>query len=220
MRRNGIRASLGDRWLLLGTSGSGKTTAGRLLSDEYTRLFPGLPRYFVDSKAMGDFDRYGPPIISQAPPKLSALRAGVQVWQPPRDDLHAYDSYFEQLVKGRRPALVFIDELSSIGGRRGDDYPDHFIRCLKQGRGIGIVVIVLSQAVQGMPHETLDQISHILRFRLQSPYGGWYVDNRMLGIGRSLEPSSAHGFWYLRPGSNPLQAVEYTDIQQLLRKAA
>lgn len=212
--------SLQHRWLLLGTTGCGKTTAGRELMATLLRLWPGIPRYICDSKAVGDFEGWPGIIASGAAPKADKLQRGVQVWQPDSNDQKQYDRWFDAILMRRKPAIVFVDELSSLAkNQKGDSYPINFIRLLKQGRGMYISVIVLSQAVQGMPHEVIDQVTHLLRFRLQSRYGAWAIDTQLFGLPERREPAATYGFSYARMGANPFMIHEYNNIRDMLTAA-
>src|SRR5882672_9363467 len=77
-----IRVKMGDRWILMGTSGSGKTTALKYLDSMYTKLFPDARHYILDSKHDGDFDSFPGVVVSDRAPNRPNGNARYQVWQP------------------------------------------------------------------------------------------------------------------------------------------
>jgi hypothetical protein len=107
----------------------------------------------------------------------------VQIWQPPDDDLDEYDLWFKRILYARKPAIVKIDELSSIVDKRGEA-PEYYKKLNKQGRAFGILIMSLSQEAAYIPRQTLGQTTHVVRFRLLDGYDVRKVDKL---VGRSKE---------------------------------
>lgn len=204
-RANGIPISLEDRWLVVGTTGSGKTTFARELVARLARLYPKAPIYVLDSKAVGDFSRwYGQADLRMDVDVPPPIRQGLQIWQPGVDDQGAYDAWFEQLLRVPGPAITLVDEISSIGKGANNDAPPGFQRLLKQGRAKGKLTINCSQEMAYVPRQIKTQTTHVVRFRLVGDYDP-VTANRLMGReNRAAEPRHKYGFLYARldkPGS-------------------
>jgi hypothetical protein len=200
-----VHAGLGDHWTIAGMTGSGKTTFTKDLIWSLHRRFPQAHIYILDSKQAGDFTEFGAPIRAAAAP-MPITGAGtraeplIQVWQPPIDDVGEYDVWFKRILKNRHPAIIIVDELSSIGGNSGRSYPVGYMQLLKQGRGLHISVITATQEAAYIPRQTFTQITHLVRFRLLNKHDGREID-RQLGrpdhqIG--LNPAGKYAFLYRR----------------------
>lgn len=182
---------------------------------ELGRLYPLANRYICDSKGAGDFDEWPGHTDSERAPALPRGEGRWQVWTPPDDNRDEYGAWFQRILKRREPAIVLVDELSSIGGKDGTDYPDGYRRLLKQGRGLHISVITLSQEWAGMPRQAPGQTTHLLRFRLLNEYDRKAADKL---LGRpwdpdSSEPEEEHGFIYSRLDRQPRRYIEYAGHQ-------
>lgn len=215
-----LRYSLSHRVVIVGTTNSGKTTAARLFVRRIQQLWPHVSLYALDSKCAGDFDKW-PGLVKgdDVPPILRSERGGIQVWQPKHNRiLDAYSAWMESILEGHdrsRPALVLIDELSSVAPSR-DRYADGLELLLKQGRGKAVSVIALTQNAVGIPPDVLGQATHLMRFRLQRDQDARRVDDLLWRDGKIREPEAAHGFHYRRldmPGDAPLQ---FSDVRELL----
>lgn len=215
-----LRVSLSDRWAILGTTGSGKTTFAKRLVRELRALYPGLPVYALDSKGAGDFDGWPGRVESNDAPGADRLVDGVQVWAPPYTDRAEADRWLQAIYERRRPAVVYIDELSSIGGKSGRDYPRGYQVLLKQGRGLRISVITLSQEVAGMPRQVLGQTTHLVSFRLLNEFDRREADSLFgrshpRGTAREArEPRALHGFHYARLDKVPRAVSEYAHLAE------
>lgn len=197
VRPNAINVSLEDRWLILGTTGTGKTTFSKELLRTLSGAYPDVPVYILDSKAVGDFEEWGDSIVADAAvPK--AIPHGVQVWQPGVDDLKAFEVWFDAIRYAPGPALVLVDEVSSLVRRSGADAPPAFQKLLKQGRALGKLVISCSQEIPYVPRQIKTQATHLVRFRLAGEYDPSKA-NYLLGRGsKDPEPTAKHGFFYCR----------------------
>lgn len=209
----GIDASLEDRWTGLGITGSGKTVWAKQLVKRLQTSYPGVRTYILDSKDMGDFDDTpGLRVTGQQAP--DALRRGgqVQIWQPPLNNIHQYHRWFMNILRARKPAIVLVDELASLGEEKPGQYPQGYALLVKQGRKAEICVISLTQEAAAIPRQTMGQMMHFVRFRLENDYDKRVAAKR-LNIEKEKEPRNAYGFFYRRL-DRPGQAHEYRDWQE------
>lgn len=214
-----IPVSLSDRWYILGMTGSGKTTFAQRLFAALRGLYPYAHLYALDSKGGDDFAGWPGLVTTDAPPApLPPARegvGGVQVWQPPMDDPDAYNAWLEAILKARHPAVVYIDELSSLASSQsGTAYPLALAKLQKQGRSLGICVITLTQEAAYIPRQIAKQATHFVYFRLQNDRHGVAQATDLLGFERPREPEAEYGFFYRRLNPRPGPAVEYSGHQE------
>lgn len=186
-----IRVKPGDNWLIPGRKGSGKTTFGKLLTNQLLQLYPSSRLYVLDIK-LRDFNHY--PGIYQGdslPPKLKNNER-VQVWQPVVLDPEIVEKWLYR-IRHDPPAILQIDELLALCyGKR--DTSDEFTRITKLGRALPICTVAQTQELVDIPRGALSQPDHIARFRLKHPY-----EQRLLNgiMGQDLdEPLDPWGFYY------------------------
>lgn len=195
---------------VIGGTGSGKT----FLMREFLKLLAigtqsRIPINIIDSKMMGDFDslsRKGIGTIyrgNQLPPVENKDGSPFIIWQPLEDDMENYNQYFKQIYDSRKPCIVFIDELSSITGRTGIA-PRYYSILLKQGRGMKISVITLSQMARLVPLELLSQLMHIIIMNLNSERDKKKLVD-LVGDMAKIEIKDQHGFIY-RDVSKPIRS--------------
>lgn len=210
-----IEMSLADRWLIVGTTGSGKTTMVRELLREMQKFYRGLNIYILDSKGVGDFDRMGGTIINDdTPPEpMGAGSGGIQIWQPSRDDFDAYDDWFGKLLKSPDPFVLDVDELSSITNRGGDG-PVNYQRLMKQGRGKRKSLINCTQELAYIPRQVVTQTTHTLRFLLIGEYDP-RIGNRLVRRGNRDPEPPQYGFFYARM-DKPHPSVLYRSYREFL----
>lgn len=196
-KATGIAVSLEDRWLVLGTTGTGKTWFSKELLRQLRQMYPNVPTYVLDSKAVGDFEEWNKStVLGESVPR--PIESGIQVWQPGVDDLDAFEQWFDQIRYAPGPALVLVDEISSLVKRSGSDAPPSFQKLLKQGRALGKVVISCTQEVPYIPRQVKTQATHWVRFRLAGEYDPTTA-NKLMGRAKDdPEPRAEHGFFYCR----------------------
>lgn len=214
----------GERFSVLGASGSGKTVYTKRLARELVRLpeFAGHPIYVLDTKGE-DFENWPGIIKSAEPPSPGRLEKGIQVWQPPtlRVPPDTAEAWLASIVNRKRPAVLFIDELTAL--KKGRDYPVGLEVALKVGRGMGLTTVVLTQAASKIPPEVIAQASHAIRFHLQWPYDRRLVDGLMGRLSGESgvpapEPSAQYGFFYARMQRTPTVSFEYQDYREFFRQ--
>lgn len=198
-----IVTSLEDRWGIWGTTGSGKTTLAKELVMHLQRAYPAARTYFLDTKQSGDFDDVDALRVSDAVPPDPLRTPGASIiWEPPDEELDAFDEWFKKILHARDPAIVLVDELSTILNKAGGGTL-YFNRLLKLGRSLGISVISLSQEAAYIPRNVLGQTTHVVRMRLLNDYDGKKLDR---AVGRPQEELGApiadkYGFWHRRTDS-------------------
>ena len=193
-----------------GRKGSGKTTFGKLLTNQLLRLYPTSRLYVLDIK-LRDFEQY-PGIVrgDAVPPKLGNNER-VQVWQP----IHVIPEHIEEWLYRIRhdpPAILQIDELLALCyGKR--DASDEFTTITKLGRALPISTIAQTQELVDIPRGALSQPDHIARFRLKHPYEIRLMNNMM---GEELqEPKDKYGFYYNHAESDGFP-IYYPTAQEFL----
>lgn len=226
-----IRTKLGDHWAIVGATGSGKTQFVLQIVNTIARATGGfVPIYILDSKCpiaipqKSDFKHLFRPkegigkrhIGDAVPPIIRPQgRDFVQVWTPEDDeDKSKFDKWFHNIYKEGRPAIVLIDELSTVTTEAGKG-THYYNILLKQGRGLDISVISLTQSPSYIPQSLLRQAMHVVRFRLNDEYDSKKLRSAM---GRVIEdePKHEYGFYY-RNVQVPVRkspAVEYKDMQE------
>ncbi len=205
--------SLEDRWLILGATGTGKTTYARELLKHLHRVYPAVPIYILDSNGYGDFAEWhgngGLWASENVPPPITK---GIQVWQPGVDDQDAYAAWFDQTLRTTGPAITLVDEISSIGNKKGDA-PREFERLLKQGRALGKLTINCSQEMAYVPKQIKTQTTHVVRFRMATTGYDNQTANAIMGREKSApEPKARYGFLYRRI-DKLMDVVEYASYQ-------
>lgn len=205
-----IKVKPGDNWLIPGRKGSGKTTFGKLLTNQLLQLYPTSRLYVLDIK-MRDFNNY--PGIYQGdslPPKMTGNQR-VQVWQPVVADPEVIERWLYR-IRHDPPAILQIDELLSLCyGKR--DTSDEFTRITKLGRALPIATVAQTQELVDIPRGALSQPDHIARFRLKHPYEIRFVNNLM---GKELsEPDDPFGFYYSHAEKDGLP-IYYPNAQRFL----
>lgn len=211
----GLQISLGDRWAIVGMTRSGKTTFGRRLLQFLRNSYPAARVYVLDTKQIGDFDDLPGRIKGPIVPDTLLTPGGVQVWQPPENDIKAYDQWLKKILGARKPAIVFIDELLSLGGRTGNSYPQGYNQLQTQGAGLDIGVISLSQEAAYIPRTLLGQTTHLVRFALLDEHDALKVDKylRRPKSERGTQPPR-YSFYYRRVDGtdDPLLFTDFRDF--------
>lgn len=217
-----LPVSLSESWYVLGVRGSGKTRFAKRLARTLVGLYPGANLYVLDSKGGDDF--LGWPGLRRdegAPPPLPGAGA-IQVWQPPYDDTDEYGAWLESILKAGQPAVVYVDELSSLAANNaGTSYPVGLSKVMKQGRSLGVCPIILTQEAAYNPRTVIHQAAHFVYFRLgRDDEHGIRAACKLLGLPRPgpgeppPEPGHPWGFYYRPLLPAPGDTYEYRDLDE------
>lgn len=230
MSKDKIVFNFGDHTAIFGGTGSGKTTLAKEMLKMYARGSElKLPIYIIDSKAQGDFDGFSKKGIgvhyfgNDLPPLKNKDGSPFVIWTPESDSTEMYDSFFQMIYEGRKKgdipsAVVFIDELSSITGRTGIP-PRYYDILLKQGRGMGLSVITLSQMARFVPLTMTSQLMHVFMMNLNSEKDKKKLED-VLGDMAKQDVQHRHGFVY-RDVRKPIKSnppFYYKDLKEFFGK--
>lgn len=211
-RTGAIDVRKSDRWLIVGATGSGKTTFARRLLKEVRAMYSGLNVYVLDSKGVGDFDGWPGLVMSDDPPAPLERGAGAtQVWQPGVDDFAMYDDWFGELLKSPDEFILLIDELSSVTKKNGTA-PDNFQKLMKQGRGKNKSVANCTQELAYISRQVVTQTTHIVRFLLVGEYDP-RVGNRLVHRDARAPEPNKYGFYYARV-DKPTPPTHYRSLSE------
>ena len=229
MTRKPLELNLSQRWAIIGATGSGKTTFAVKLIARYLIFYSlMLPIYIIDPKNVGDFKGFfpyvGQEVSDNSIPELGIRQRGkpVTLWHPESDNLEVYSQFFELLLWGAKkhkmPGLLVIDEIGSITTKSGEA-PESFDKLERQGRGLKIPIIGLSQSSAKVPFSLLRQASYIVLFVIDEEYDQKKLVSYFGPIAKQPPPNK-YGF-YLRNKQVPL-AFEpvhyYRNAQQLFQE--
>lgn len=201
-------------------TGSGKTTMGRKLLQNLRNFYPHIPVYVLDSKQSGDFTGWPGAVWTQEAP--GPISHGMQIWQPPMDDVRQINDWLGNIHQHRNPCIVFLDELSSLASGNNASratYPINYSIMMKQGRALGQCVISLTQEAAYIPRQTMNQSTHLVRFMLLDDYDTRKIDQKMGRVKRGarltdeLNPPDPHGFYYARIDRLPLRVWYYPSYE-------
>jgi hypothetical protein len=172
----------------------------------YWHQYPAVRTYILDTKGGDDFRGFRGILETDDVPAPIMAPGGQQVWRPAgldvasRTDRGKFDEWFGNILQQRKPALVLVNEIASIGGSTGRSYPANFSRLLKLGRSLEICMVVETQEAAGIPRQVLGQMTHLVRFNLRNDY-----DRRITGAflfekreDWSNNPPKPYGFYYRR----------------------
>jgi hypothetical protein len=215
-----ITFALGDRYGVFGVTQSGKTTLVKRLLFAMRRNYPTARIYVYDSKWMGgDFADFPGIVRSREAPDALRMPGNVQVWQPPLNDRNEQDKWLKRILHAGNPAFIYIDELSSLGGRTGTRYPEGLDLVLKQGAGIDIGVAVSSQEVAKIPSNILKQLTHLFRFTINPPgeYDSRILDRLLQRPREDVGKNPAwHAFFYRNVHHGNARLYSFRDVRELL----
>lgn len=197
-------------------TGSGKTTWARKLLQSLRSFYPQVPVYILDSKQSGDFTGWPGAVWTREAP--GPIAYGMQIWQPPFDDVEQINQWLGNIHRRRAPAIILLDELSSLAKGTSASratYPVNYATLMKQGRALGQCVISLTQEAAYIPRQTMNQSTHLVRFMLLDDYDTRKIDQKLGRVKRGqrveedLNPRDPHGFFYARIDKLPLRCFYY-----------
>lgn len=197
----------------MGTSGSGKTTAGKMLDRAIGSLYPEVPHYVLDTQHMGDFDNYDGIIQSTYAPNNMAKKGQYQIWQP----LVRKPDEIEKWLWGifeNPPAILMIDELYVLKYRGASNYSDAYSVIQRAGRARKITCITHTQKLGKIPSDAYEQATHRLGFYMEGSYNK-FIRSEMLKFERCPMPTDNYGFHYQHINGRG-EPEYYRDIQEFL----
>jgi len=188
-----IQVRAGDRFLLMGTSGSGKTTAAKLLDRSLAKLYPYHRHYILDSKHDGDFDKYPGRVAGDLAPGKPGRNQRYQIWQPITEDPEQIERWLYQ-IRHDAPAFLLVDELYTLVYKR-NEYSREYNILQKTGRSLPVGTITLTQELSRIPGNAYKQAVHRLGFYLEGPYD-LRIRDLMLKRPKLDNPEHQYGFYY------------------------
>jgi len=197
----------------MGTSGSGKTPAAKLLDRKLARLYPYHRHYILDSKHDGDFDKYPGVVRGDMAPGKPDRNSRYQVWQPIQEEPDQIEQWL-WMIRHDAPAFLLIDELYTLVYKR-NEYSREFNILQKTGRSLPVGSIVLTQELSKIPANAYKQSVHRFGFYIEGEYDT-RIRNLMLKFPKLEQPEHEFGFYYQHIKSRGEPAY-YESIQAFLR---
>jgi len=205
---NGFMQTLGEHSAIVGKTGSGKTVfmSTGLLS-YIANMFPHAKRYVIDSTDDPDMETLVPfPLVvngDKAPDRLADSRYTL-IWKPRHaENPTEYAKFFRMLGDDkatREPAIVVIDEITSITGEALYELEP----LLKQLRKHGGTVVILTQSIAGIPSNVFKQCTHFFQFLVNNSDYELRQCRQYLEIEKDdyHQPDADYGFWYRKQSRN------------------
>lgn len=185
---------MGDRWLLMGTSGSGKTYAMKYLDTIISQMYPAARHYVMDTKIDGgDFDNWPGLVQSDTCPPPPGRNQRYQTWRIVNIIPDEIEKWLYQ-VRHDPPAILVIDELNSLTYKKGQ-HSKEYNTIQKTGRGLPVGCISLTQELSGIPPNAYKQATHRLGFYLEGRYDS-LIKQDMLKSEKGIQPTDKYGFHY------------------------
>lgn len=223
---------VGDRWSIIGATGSGKTVLSRELLKFYAKQTYRenygflVPIYILDTKCQGDFKFFEQKTMGKVvrgnivPTPHMPRHQPFLVWQPEEDNFEMYNEFFKGIYQSAKlnhtPSIIYIDELSSIQNSLGKA-PRYYDILLKQGRGMHNGVISVTQSPSFIPSNLLRQTTHAIRMHLNDDYDTKKL-TKIMGVESLEPPEHDYGFWY-RNCTKPIKKAKakyFSDFKEFM----
>jgi hypothetical protein len=221
-----INFGFDDRTILVGGTGSGKTTVSKKIINTYFNASKGLiPIYILDTKLFGDFKDYYPfgrtifsPDVAPDPFVPNEKDGSFLIWQCPtidETDTGVFGQFFQKIFDRREPFLLYIDEISSMTSQSGRKFPKSLELIYKQGRALNMGTILCTQSVSYFPKVCLTQSSKAIRMNLNDEFDIKKL-SRIMGKAVEKAPDGKFGFWYkdLMTPVKHSPPLEFKDVKQ------
>lgn len=216
---NYLLIELGEHWIIVGKTGSGKTHFTIKGALEYLkRTYPHVPRYIIDSTndpKMSELVKDPLWIEGNAPPDILRDTRKTLVWTPDNSKIpKQYCDFFEKLNDDRKPAIIILDEIASMTRQAQDGVETLF----RQMRKHGGTVLAETQQIAEVDGTYFKQATHYVQLRMNPSD---YDDRRSrsyLDISKENQksPISKFGFFY-RNVSNNAPMIEYNDYTEMFK---
>lgn len=197
----------------MGTSGSGKTTAGKLIDRVLKSLYPDLPHYILDTQGLDDFDNYSGIIESNRAPTQLAKKGQYIIWRPIVKHPQEIEKWLWGIFDGG-PSILLIDELYALKYKGAGNYSDAYSALQCAGRGRKITTITHTQKFGKINPDAYQQATHRLGFYMDGTYNK-YIRSEMMKCEHCAMPDDKFGFYYqhINGRGNP---EYYSSIQDFL----
>lgn len=189
-----LRPAYNERAMLVGATGTGKTTLARQLLQVYSAIL------VIDSKCTYGGKRGEPGYrMVSSPGGLRWITKGVKLIQYRPDEesqgVDDYNAVYRWAYK-RGDILVYTDEAFLV--HRGSHSPDYLRNCCTCGRELGIGMITGTQRPTGIDLRIMTEAEVFYCFQLR------HRDDRkrmaeMMGEEVMTDPEE-HAFWFWRAG--------------------
>lgn len=189
-----MKIQKGERWLVCGPTGCGKTTLSKELAIEYVKKLQNHRLYVLNSKYGDDFKEWGGNFPTNGKkPKALKGNERLQIWSPLHRINEEIEGWLDRILNDG-PCVLYIDELIHLMYKR-TDFSMKYEEIMKVGRSKGVSVIANTQNLVKLPYTTITQSTHLVRFRLLSPYER-RLSQMLLQSEEKLKEPNKYGFYY------------------------
>lgn len=184
----------GERWLICGQTGCGKTTFSKELMFRLMEKKKNSRLYIFNSKFGIDFEKWGHNFITDGSvPRPLKSNERIQIWSPIHVVPNSVDIWLSRILH-EGDAILDIDELVHLLYKR-KQISQEYEKLAKTGRSKNIDLLSNTQNLVELPPIVISQSTHLVRFRLLNPYER-RLSKMLLKIeGKMIEPEK-YGFYY------------------------
>lgn len=184
----------GDKFLIAGQNGSGKSVLASAIANAMQRVL------VYDPKDDPSAELPNAAIVHTARDAIRALPGRV-IYRPTRAEMASIESKFDEivakLVTDRRPHGILIHELGDLTTERR--IGPALSEAIRKGRSLGITLVLVTQRPQGIAVMTRSEAQHVACFTLLDPNDRDAMA-ALMGPAIRLAPLPLdHRFWYRGP---------------------